>query len=94
MSVADWNTKSKKDLREWLSATLKSGNLTITFTKTDGTDRVMKCTLREDAVVPYEQKTERKKPVNEDNLSVWDIERGAWRSFKLDSIKQIQLFIG
>lgn len=60
--------------------------LKIAFTKKDGTERLMKCTLLEDIVPKYEKKTERVKKINENILSVWDVEKDEFRSFKLDSL--------
>jgi len=65
---------------------LKSADAEITFIKKDGTTRVMKCTLREDAITPYEKKTERVRTVNENVLSVWDLEANSWRSINKDTI--------
>ena len=90
MSVADWKSKDKKRLREWLSGLLRERDVTITFMKQDGSERVMKCTLQEGVVIPYEPTTDRKKEVNLDNLAVWDVEKDSWRSFKLDSIVSIE----
>ena len=72
--------------REFLIEQLKQGEVEVTFTKSDGTERVMKCTLKEGVVVPYEKKTERVKKHNDDILAVWDLEIDEWRSFKLSSI--------
>ena len=33
---------------------LKQGDVSVTFTKKDGTERVMKCTLKEDAIPTVE----------------------------------------
>jgi len=90
MSVLDWNQKDKVELRDWLRGLLRSEVVDIVFEKKDGTERTMKCTLKEDTVVPYEAKTEWKKVVSEENLAVWDVEKGGWRSFRLDSIKEIK----
>lgn len=59
------------------------------FTKTDGTEREMRCTLREDVIQSTEKKTERVKKENLEVMSVWDLDKNAWRSFRLDSVKQI-----
>jgi hypothetical protein len=75
--------------RDWLLELLRQGEIEVTFTKADGTDRIMKCTLQEGVVVPHEKKTERTKEPNADILPVWDIEKQAWRSFKLSSIKAV-----
>ena len=90
VNAIDWNNKDKEELRKWLVDTLNDSCLTITFTKTDGTERVMKCTLNSDVIVPYQQKTDRKKSANDQLISVWDIENSGWRSFKIDNIKNIQ----
>ena len=49
----------------------------------------MLCTLQEDVLQSYERKTERVKAENPNVMSVWDIEANGWRSFRLDSVKQI-----
>lgn len=46
----------------------------------------MVCTLRDDIVVPHEKTTDRVKQLNEEVLAVWDCEKNAWRSFRVDSI--------
>lgn len=76
--------------REWLQGLLKEGPILVTFTKSNGEERVMKCTLKEDVVPQYEKKTDREKVKNDKVLSVWDLEKNEWRSFRLDSIKSVQ----
>jgi len=83
-----------KEMRKWLVGVLREGVVNVTFTKSDGSERVMKCTLNKDVAVPYETKTDRKKPLNEDVLPVWDIDKGAWRSFRVDSVKEFSLVMG
>ena len=61
----------------------------MTFTKSDGTEREMKCTLKEEFIQQYEKKTDRVRKENEDVLSVWDLDNNGWRSFRVDSIKHI-----
>jgi hypothetical protein len=79
--------------REWLKSHLKMGPVYVTFTKKDGTERKMKCTLKEGVVVPHEKTTERVKEENVETLAVWDMEKSAWRSFRLDTIKTIEFGI-
>jgi hypothetical protein len=74
-----------------LKTALRAGPVVVTFTKTDGTERTMRCTLQEGVVVPHEKKTDRVKKVNENVVPVWDIEESAWRSFKFESIKTVAL---
>lgn len=80
--------------RDWLLELLRAGEVKVTFTKTDGTEREMACTLKEGVVVPYEKKTERVKKVNDDVVPVWDIEEQAWRSFKLSTVIGINVTVG
>jgi hypothetical protein len=70
-----------------LISLLKNEIVEVKFNKVDGTERIMKCTLREDSVVPYEKTSEgREKKVNENIISVWDLENDGWRSFRFDSV--------
>ena len=68
---------------------LQGGIVQVKFTKKDGTERIMRCTLAEGIVIPHEKKTDRDKSINEDTLSVWDVDNNGWRSFRLDSILEI-----
>jgi WYL_2, Sm-like SH3 beta-barrel fold len=68
---------------------LQSGIVNVKFTKVDGTERVMKCTLAEGIVKPHVKTTDREKKVNDDIVSVWDVDKDAWRSFRLDSVLEI-----
>lgn len=71
---------------------LKANVAEVRFTKSDGTERIMKCTLREDLVVPYVKKTERVKVANTDVVPVFDVEKNEWRSFKVDAVQSISLW--
>jgi hypothetical protein len=80
--------------RGWLKGVLTVQPATITFTKKDGTERVMNCTLRSDmlpAVEIKEDKTPRKQ--NDSVLSVYDIDAQGWRSFTLSSVKRVEFVI-
>lgn len=81
--------------REWLLKELHRGPVEVNFTKADGTQRVMNCTLQEGVVVPYERKTEgdSTKVKQEDLLPVWDLDKGAWRSFKLSAVTSVKVNI-
>lgn len=70
-----------------LKANLQNGTGTIVFTKSDGSERTMKCTLKESLLPVIDNKEKAKTKVeNPDILSVWDLENNGWRSFRLDSI--------
>jgi hypothetical protein len=64
---------------------------TVTFTKTDGTQRVMKCTLKESSIpVAHQPKGESTRKENDNVLAVFDVEKEGWRSFAMDSIINVQ----
>ena len=59
----------------------------VTFTKVNGEERVMDCTLQE-YMLPETVESNRKQ--NEAVLPVFDINKGEWRSFRMDSITKIE----
>lgn len=82
-----------------LKEQLTNGVVTVVFEKTDGTERTMRCTLS-DLYVPqvegpamlseYDGNIPKQARVLNDNVqAVWDIDSGGWRSFRLDSVKQL-----
>jgi hypothetical protein len=75
-----WTTES-------ISQHLKENVVEIIFTKVNGDDRVMRCTLMPD-YLPEQTDIEERVP-RKDAVAVWDLEKGAWRSFRVDSIKSV-----
>lgn len=78
--------------QQWLKGLLHDSNiesLRITFTKSDGTEREMRCTLVESAI-PSD-----KIPKNTDRVvvpatqRVFDLDKQEWRSFKWESVKRV-----
>ena len=96
---------NKTIMRDWIKSLLNKQEITIRFTKADGTDRDMKCTLNWDLIPPATPKTvsgrvdglfteakkERKDPKEPDPavIKVYDLEAQAWRSFRMDRLKKI-----
>ena len=66
---------------------LKKGECEVVFTKKNGEERQMVCTLHPD-YLPVQEEGEggSKKPPNDDVVTVWDVEAEGWRSFRIDSI--------
>jgi hypothetical protein len=85
-NVFSGNSKDAKKGRKWLIALLKERSIEIVFTKKDGTERTMKCTLMED-YLPETVGSEKAK--NDEVLAVYDLEKEGWRSFRWDSIKEV-----
>jgi hypothetical protein len=91
------NETDFKLFKKWLRSHLKFGPVTITFTKKDGSERVMKCTTNPTYIMfkdPSILESKREKKVNEDVMPVYDLESNAWKSFRWDSIKSVMITIG
>lgn len=72
---------------EELLEALRSNTVLVSFTKTDGTKRDMKCTLNSE-YIPGEAlpKSESNRKQSTTSVAVFDIEKQQWRSFKNESI--------
>jgi len=81
------------ELKEQVLAQLKEGVCEITFNKVNGERRVMPCTLREDLLpTPPKEATPRaSKDKESDVISVWCVDKEAWRSFKLSNFISINI---
>ncbi len=80
--------------KEELIKLLKNKVVTIKFKKKDDSIRKMICTLSEDYLPEPEdiiEGTEKKvKKDNPNTLPVWDLEKLAWRSFRVDSVVEYE----
>jgi hypothetical protein len=74
--------------RDILIKNLQKKAMRITFTKVNGEERVMDCSLQEH-MLPETNESNRKQ--NEEVLPVFDINKGEWRSFRMDSITNIEV---
>jgi hypothetical protein len=85
--------------RDWVHGLLKERNVVITFTKVNGEERVMTCTLNE-STVPLASKVlgqGEAAPVKKENLevcNVWDVNAKGWRSFRWSNVKKIEFSLG
>jgi hypothetical protein len=87
------NTSELQD-RTSLLADLHTNVVTVTFTKKDGSERVMRCTLQEEFLPAQDVKDIKEGKVRnktEEVVAVWDLEKEAWRSFRLDSITAVKV---
>jgi hypothetical protein len=76
--------------KEELKENLKNQIGIIEFTKKDGTLRKLRCSLSSEILPKTDFDPKNYTPKKTDNpntLSVWDIEKEAWRSFRLDSLR-------
>jgi hypothetical protein len=97
MNVFSGDSDDAKAGRDWLKGLLEENTVEVVFTKKDGTERVMNCTLKED-VLPIVQKELEEdsltKTKAKDALAVWDVDASGWRSFRWDSIKSVNFSLG
>lgn len=93
----DWSDSEWNIFRDWIKGVLQTTpEVTITFTKKDGTERVMKCTLDPNVLPKQEIKegdnrTERLK--TDTVMPVYDIEAKGWRSFTVRAVKRVEFAI-
>ena len=73
-----------------LTNLLHCSNIEVTFTKKDGTERVMRCTLQPE-FLPESIEKEGIRVSNPEVQSVWDIDSSGWRSFRFDSVSGFKI---
>ncbi len=71
-----------------LEKALQTGNVQVKFTKTDGTERTMVCTKDPKIISKFvpEREGEPKRTINENVISVFDLDKKQFRSFRKDSV--------
>ena len=94
----------KEQIREWVRGLLTNSEVTVTFTKADGTDREMLCTLDNSRIpvsvakpvsttapvdgIVRESRKPRKEP-DPHSIRVFDVEKQEWRSFRFDRLRKV-----
>jgi hypothetical protein len=83
-------------LRNQILTALREGVCSVVFTKSDSTERTMRCTLQaqylptfpepDTVAIPRTNSTVAARPRTPLNVSVWDLEKNAFRSFNLSNI--------
>lgn len=88
-----WTDKDWTKFTEWLKGMLQvNEQVTVTFNKKDGSERVMRCTLNPKLLPKVEVKegsvkSERKK--SEDVLAIYDLDAKGWRSFTIKAVTKV-----
>jgi hypothetical protein len=77
-------------VKETILETLHETICKVTFTKTNGEERIMYCTLNESMMPKLEDtsETKRTKKENPEVQPVYDVKAAGWRSFRWDSVKE------
>ena len=67
--------------------------MTVTFTKVNGDERVMTCTLLSEHIpnAPITNGEVVVKETTSNTVSVWDINANGWRSFRVENVKSISM---
>ena len=79
--------------RDGLIDMLRHNLVTVTFTKVNGDERVMTCTLLSEHI-PNAPKTNGEvvvKQTSSNTISVWDVNASGWRSFRIENVKSISM---
>ena len=87
MEYTDVNTQN------WVKGMLQETTVFVTFTKKDGTERVMAATLNQNAIPADKMPKVSESATNTKSESaqrVFDTEINEWRSFRWDSVKGIE----
>ena len=85
----DWGKGKRTDLRNQLQKEI----LEVTFTKVNGDKRIMNCTLIEGVApsnITEKKKDAPERKVNEEVLSVWDVDAKGWRSFRVKNVTRVR----
>ena len=78
-----------------LKEELNKGICEVTFTKKNGEERVMPCTLVFDHIPEeYHPKGTGSQHNSQESIAVWCMDKEAWRSFRVDSVKSFERLTG
>lgn len=67
---------------------LTTNIVSVTFTKVDGSERVMRATLDPQYLPPQVGDSTTTRKVSTTSLPVWDVDKSAWRSFKVSNVTE------
>ena len=81
--------------RDTILRDLKKNVAEVFFTKVNGEKRAMKCTLMPELLPQSTDlnhlEEQHGKQENLSTVGCWDIEKGGWRSFRVESVEMVQL---
>ena len=79
--------------REQIQSLLQENVCAVTFTKVNGEQRIMPCTLMPNLLppAPAVEKAKPARPEPVDTMSVWCTDQNAWRSFRLENVQTLRI---
>ena len=98
MQTAFANEKEFEEFKKWTLGLLHDENIKsgvfVTFTKKDGSERKMQCTLVEGRIPEDKRPKSASESENSSTagsaVRVFDSEKGEWRSFRWDSVTKVE----
>jgi len=75
-------------IRDWLRSLLRTTEVQVTFVKSDGTTRQMRCTL-DPVRMPGQPVQESTKTPDSETQRVFDLDLQQWRSFRYDRLQKV-----
>jgi len=83
---------SSNEIRSWLNGVLKTSKVVLEFTKVDGEQRVMVCTLNPELIPPStESTTKSNRAESTTAFRVYDLDKSDWRSVRWDFINKMHI---
>lgn len=92
IDMEQFNALTLDEKRDYLTLKLQFGEVEIEFTKVDGSNRVMPCTLASQLIPTapiVEGKVKKERKENPNVIRVFCIDKQEWRSFRIDSVISI-----
>ena len=82
-----------QDRKQEITHLLREHKCEVTFTKVDGSVRVMPCTLSSTLLpaAPVTESTETSRKSNPNTLSAYCLDKNEWRSFRIANVTEIKI---
>lgn len=80
-----------KAYKEYLKSILSSNTMSVTFTKVDGTERTIECTLNPTLIQADKEAIGGRHNENEETLAVYEVNLGEWRSFRVNNVLTLEI---
>jgi hypothetical protein len=80
--------------RDGLIDLLRHNIVSVTFTKVNGEERVMACTLQPNLIPNATTQNGElivEGKITSNNIAVWDVNANGWRSFRVASVKTVTI---
>lgn len=75
---------------EQMRTLLQNGKVQVTFTKKDGSTRVLNGTTRMDFIPEYSHPSNGSMTRTDDLITVYDLDNEGWRSFHMDNVQDVK----